>query len=305
MELQAPGKRDIALGPIGPNMHVEAAYRQALAKAVANMTKSYEHWISRRFAKALESNVDAGRLPDVAMDAAPGGSADDLLAELKRLNTYWTKYFLKFSKQVATRAIEGWYTTNAAAWGAKLNRAGFDIEMQLTPSQRLILKTKIPENVSLICSIQQNYHKDIEGIVTRSFLAGRDLYTMANEIKQRGQVSTNRAALIARDQSNKATAQMNSARQRQIGIEWAKWVHSSAGKEPRPEHQRAAKENWFYRVNIGIDFGDKFGFVLPGVAINCRCTSRSIIPALNRMPAGFDEAKLVEVAGFPGAYRMP
>lgn len=307
-ELRAPGKRDVTLGPIGANMHVEEAYKAALAKAVANMTASYEYWTAMRFVKAVEANVDAGRLPDGAEDAAPGDPrkrTKQLFDELARLNDYWSDYFDKFAKKVAKQTIESWYDTNTAAWKSKLSRAGFDIKMQVTPSQRLILQTKVPENVSLIKSIQQDYHKDIEGIVTRNFLAGRDLAPMAAQIKKRGGVSTRRAALIARDQSNKATAQMNSARQRELGINWAKWVHSSAGKEPRLEHVRAARENWYYDISKGIDFGDGFGYVLPGEAINCRCTSRSIIPALNRMPAGFDASKLVAVPGFPGAYKMP
>ncbi|MGJ8498377.1 hypothetical protein, partial [Glaesserella parasuis] len=163
----------------------------------------------------------------------------------------------------ATQAAERWYDSNVAAWRSKLGRAGFDIKMQLSPAQKLILQAKVPENVALIKSIQQDYHKDIQGIVTRNFLAGRDLAPMAEQIKARGGVSTRRAALIARDQSNKATAQMNSARQRELGIQWALWKHSSAGKEPRVEHQRAAREDWYYDVNVGIDFGDSFGQVLP------------------------------------------
>lgn len=307
-QLHAPGKRDITLGPIQPNAQVEIEYRRQLAKAVANMTASYEYWTARRFVTAVNANVEAGRLPDLAEDAAPGDPAKrtkQLFDELNRLREHWEDYFEAFATKVAKQAITGWYDTNAASWGSKLGRAGFDIKMQLTPSQRLILQTKVPENVSLIRSIQQDYHKDIEGIVSRNFLAGRDLAPMAEAIKKRGGVSTRRAALIARDQSNKATAQMNSARQRELGVEWARWVHSSAGKEPRPEHVRAGREGWFYRADKGIDFGDGFGYVLPGEAINCRCTGRSIIPAINRMPAGFDPAKLVAVPGFSGAYRMP
>jgi uncharacterized protein with gpF-like domain len=304
-ELQAPGKRDITLGAIGASLHVETDYRQALTKAVANMTASYEYWLAMRFTKAVDANVDAGRLPDGAQDANPGDRTKQLFGELGRLQKYWDNYFTDLAAKIAAQAVKGWYETNATAWGSKLARAGFDIKMQITPSQRLILQTKIPENVALIRSISQDYHKDIEGIVTRNFLAGRDLAPMAEAIKKRGGVSTRRAALIARDQSNKATAQMNSARQRELGIGWAKWVHSSAGKEPRPDHVLAARENWYYRIDKGIDFGDGFGYVLPGEAISCRCTSRSIIPALNRMPAGFDADKLVEVPGFPGAYKMP
>jgi uncharacterized protein with gpF-like domain len=299
MELRNPGKRDKTLAPITPNAQTRIKYERALDKAVANMQASYEWWIGARYRAALKANQGAARL---AMDAAPGGAFNDLFGELKRLKKYWTNYFDKFSKTLAEQMTESWYKDNATPWQGKLKRAGFDVPMQLTPSQKLILKTKVPENVALIKSIQEQYHGDIEGIVSRNFLKGRDLYAMAEEIKQRGKVTQNRAAFIARDQANKATSQMNDARQRELGIKYCTWQHSTAGKEPREKHVRAGREQWVFKVGNGIDFGDQFKTVLPGEAINCKCTSRSIIPALGRGDIESDE-DLEPVPGYPGAYR--
>lgn len=307
-ELRAPGKRDITLGAVQPSYQVELWYRRALEAAIARMTASYEYWTARRFKRAVAANVEAGRLPDrdaaLAQDASPFEDAQKLQGELARLQNYWDDYFTDLARKLAAQAVDKWYESNATSWRGKLKRAGFDIQMQVTPAQKLVLMSKIPENVALIRSIQQDYHKDIQGIVTRNFLAGRDLAPMAAQIKTRGDVSTRRAALIARDQSNKASAQLNATRQRELGIRWALWRHSSAGKEPRPEHQRASREDWYYDVNIGIDFGDGFGYVLPSEAINCRCTGKSIIPGLGRAPANFDPDKLEAVPGFPGAWRL-
>ena len=295
-DLRAPGKRDITLGVIGPNAATHRKYRDALQKAVANMSASYLYWIRGKYAAALEANAEAGNVPDIAQDAKPGATparaAARMLAELTRLREYWTKYFDKLAKDLAQDVADDWQRDNAQAWQGKLKRAGFDIKMQLTPSQTLILHAKVQENVALIKSIQQDYHKDIEGIVTRDFLAGRDLHSMAEKIKERGGVSTRRAALIARDQSNKATAQMNAARQRELGLNLAVWQHSSAGKEPRHEHVKAGRERWVFDTQKGIDFGDGFGYVLPGEAINCRCTSRTIIPAIGR-----EDSPIQDVAG--------
>ena len=52
----------------------------------------------------------------------------------------------------------------------------------------------------------------------------------------------------------------------------------------------------------GIDFHDGFGHVLPGVAINCRCSSRTIIPAIGRGDIEGPQ-DLDAVTGYPGAYR--
>jgi len=301
-ELRAPGKRDKRLPPILTNAQTTLQYERALRKAVANMQASYEWWIGAKYRAALAANVNAGRL--MAQDAAggPSDSAGDLFGELARLRKYWSKYFNDFAKKLAEQTTEKWYRDNSNAWEGKLRRAGFDVPMKLTPSQQLILKTKVPENVALIRSIHEDYHKDVEGIVSRNFLKGRDLHSMAEEIAKRGKVTQNRAAFIAHDQANKATAQMNAARQRELGIKFCGWKHSSAGKEPRATHVRAGREQWVYIAGQGIDFGDQFGEVLPGEAINCRCTSYSIIPAIGR--GDLESMDDVEpVPGFPGAYR--
>jgi hypothetical protein len=307
-ELRAPGRDDIELPPVAPNYAAEAEYQRAISRAVASMVASYNWWISSAYDRALDANVDAGKLPDLANDAAPKKTASaaqgDLFGELARLDRYWSKYFNEFAKKVADRAIDDFYKANTRNWQGRLRTAGFDIKLELTPSQRLIYDVKVRENVALIRSIHSDFHKSIQGIVSRNYLGGRDLHTMAQQIKAAGGVSTNRAALIAKDQSNKACAQMNAARQRELGIKWARWRHSSAGKEPRPDHVRAGREDWIFDASRGIDFGDRFGFVCPGEAINCRCTCLSIIPALGRGPKGFDEAKLVAVPGFPGAYKL-
>lgn len=301
--LRAPGKKDVTLAPIAPNAQSRLKYQRALDKAVANMQASYEWWIGARYRRALAANQAAGRIAEIAMDAStPGAGANDLFGELARLRKYWTKYFNDFAQKLATQALETWYRDNSNMWEGRLRRAGFDVPMQLTPSQRLILKAKIPENVALIKSIHEDYHKNVEGIVSRNFLRGRDLAAMSEEIRKAGNVSRNRAAFISLDQANKATAQMNDARQRELGIQYCVWQHSSAGKEPREKHVRAGREQWVFKVGTGIDFGDQFGEVLPGEAINCRCTSRSIIPALGRGDIESDE-DLEPVPGYPGAYR--
>lgn len=304
-ELRAPGKKPITLGAVVPNAQTEASYRKALGKAIANMNASYEYWVHAKYRAALGANEAAGRLPDpeMAQDAkGPSGQADDLFSELARLRKHWEAHFADLAKKLAEQMAWQWYRDNEISWGGKLKRAGFDIKLQLTESQKLILKAKVPENVALIRSIQQDYHKDIEGIVSRSFIKGRDLATMADEIKERGGVTTRRAALIARDQANKATAQMNSARQKDLGLVWGVWIHSSAGKEPRHSHVKAGREQWVFNTQEGVDFGDGFGHVLPGEAINCKCSVRTIIPALGRGDIE-SEDDLEHVTGFPGAYK--
>lgn len=273
------------------------------------MTRSYQYWLSSRYREALTENLDAGLLPDKGMagDAGPKWSRNRLFKELDRLQKHWENYFADLASRLAGKTVDALYKANKTAWQGNLRKAGFDIAMQLTKPQELILDTSVRENVSLIKSIPQQFHTAVEGVVSRGFVAGRDLNAIASELVKHEGITTRRAALIARDQSNKLTAQMNSARQGQLGLKWAVWKHSSAGKEPRPNHVRASREEWIYDTQVGIDFGDGFGFVLPGGAISCRCGCRTLIPSLGRGLANgrnFDPDKLVAVPGFPGAYKM-
>lgn len=290
-----------------PTPATASDYKQALEREVRLMVRSYTWWLSDRYRTALEANADAGRVPDLAEDAAPKSAQNKLLSELERLRKHWEKHFDGVALRLARKWAGATYRDNANQWKAQMRRAGFTVDMKLTPAQAATLDMAVAENVSLIKSIPSQFATDVQGIVSRSFLAGRDLATMADALRKRGGITVERAALISRDQSNKLTAVMNSARQRELGLHWAIWKHSSAGKEPRPNHVKAGREEWIFDTQVGIDFGDKFGQVLPGVAINCRCGSRSIIPAIGRTLASgkvFDPDKLEPVPGFPGAYRM-
>lgn len=305
-EIRAPGKRHIVLGTVQPNGQTTALYVKRLTAAVEAMRRSYERVIERRYKAALKANEAAGRVM-AAFDAAGGSKATetsgDLFAEMRRLQSFWSDYFEDFANKAANPMMRDMQADNSRGWTGVMKQAGFDIKLNLTPSQTLILKAKTRENVALIKSIGQQYHTDIEGDVMRAFVAGRDLDALSKMLKARGKVTTERAAFIARDQANKATAAFNAARQRELGLKWASWIHSSAGKEPRPEHVRAGREHWYFNTQEGIDFGDKFGHVVPGEAIKCRCTSRTVILAFSTHP-DFDESKLEPVPGFPGAYRM-
>lgn len=302
--LTNPTRRQKTVAEVRPALAAEQQYQRALQTAVRAMAKSVEYWAAAKYRAALEANQAAETIPDpeaaMADDATPFESQRALYAELEALRKRWARYFEGKAKQWATSVIDAAYTANKVAWQQRAKKEGFDIPMQLSDAQRTIMDVKLQDNVALIRSIPAQYFERIGGSVSRGFLAGRDLEAIASDLRKTGQTTVNRAALIAKDQSNKLTAQMNSARQRELGISYAYWKHSTVEKDPRPNHLKASREGWIFDTQVGIDFGDAFGTVLPGVAINCRCGSRSIIPAIDE-DLGPDD--LVPVPGFPGAFK--
>lgn len=302
--LTNPTRKQKQLAVIWPAATAEQKYLRALTVAVKAMVKSVDYWTLAKYGKALEANQAAATIADPAaaraQDASPFADQRELYRELTNLRKRWERHFAKMARKLAVDVVEAAYKANKAAWQGQVRREGFDIPMQLTAAQRTIMDVKVQDNVALIRSIPEQYFERIVGDVSRGFLAGRDLETVAAALRKTGESATKRAALIARDQSNKLTAQMNSARQRELSIRYAYWKHSSVKKDPRPNHLRASREKWIYDTQVGIDFGDQFGFSLPGTPISCRCGSRSIIPAIDE-DLGPDD--LVAVPGFPGAFR--
>ncbi len=187
------------------------------------------------------------------------GRFDDLAADLAR-------YFATQTAQRSTAALQ-----------AMLKKGGMTVRFRMSRPVNDIVSAQIGENVALIRSIAQEHLAAVEGHVMRSVQVGRDLGTLAAALGHQFGVTKRRAALIARDQSNKATANIVRARQLELGITEAVWVHSHSGKEPRQTHVQAGRDR--VRYNVAEGWWDKAEgrFVHPGELVNCRCVSRSIV----------------------------
>lgn len=144
----------------------------------------------------------------------------------------------------------------------------------MTPEMQNILDLTIEENVNLIKSIPQKYFTQVKSIVYEGIARGGDLHYMTNELVKQTGITQRRAALIARDQNNKATTQMATARYKSVGIEEGVWSHSGGGSKPRPKHVAANGKR--FKLSKGLPIGDKGEYVPPGMLINCKCTFRPL-----------------------------
>jgi SPP1 gp7 family putative phage head morphogenesis protein len=115
----------------------------------------------------------------------------------------------------------------------------------------------------------------------RSVQTGRDLGQLTKDLQEQFGVTKRRAALIARDRNNKATASMTRVRQVQVGITEAIWVHSGGGKHPRPTHVKAGRDKQRYQVSEGWLDPAVGRNIFPGELVNCRCVSKPLITGLS------------------------
>lgn len=254
------------LPPIHPNVGVEAEFRKKLRAKIDQMHKSVMFWI----AQAYKANA-----PEIAQDELPAATLRRVIRELARR---WQSEFNDMAPKLAEYYAQSANLRTAKALERILRDGGILIDLKLTREVRDILRAAITENVGLIKSIPQQYFTQIEGHVMRSVQKGGDLATLTKTLQQQYGVTRRRAAFIARDQNNKATAVITRARQLELGIEQAIWSHSGGGKEPRPTH--VANSGKKYDVKKGWYDPHEKKYIHPGELINCRCVSRSVVPGL-------------------------
>ena len=94
----------------------------------------------------------------------------------------------------------------------------------------------VAQNVSLIKTIPQRFFSEVEQKVMHGISYGRRPEDIAKDIQERYKISEYNARRIAKDQSNKFFGQLNSIRQKSMGVD--KFVWRTAGDERvREEHE--------------------------------------------------------------------
>lgn len=212
---------------------------------------------------------------EVAYDAPSPTKA--LQIALARWGTQTIKRFDLMAQKIADDfATRNQHATQTSML-ATLKKAGFTVKFKPTRESVEAFRVVAAENVGLIKSIPRKYHTDVEQKVWDAVRGGGDLHKLSEGLRKAHKVTTNRAALIARDQNAKAKAVMERVRQMELGFKRGFWMHSSAGKEPRRLHVKWGRENKQYALAQGMWDSDEGEYVHPGQLINCRCTMRVVI----------------------------
>jgi SPP1 gp7 family putative phage head morphogenesis protein len=262
-------RRIRTLPAIHPNSGVHHWYEQQLSQQIqaAYLDLSLE----------LSIAWNEERPKGLAQDASPTRKVQ---AVLDAWGKRWVEKFDKMSDRVAKSFTARNFRATDASMMAALKNAGFTVKFRPTLRSLEAYRSTVAENVGLIKSIPQQYLNDVQSAVWSSVRAGADMATLSKELHKRYSVTMERAALIARDQNAKAKAVIEGARRQQIGITQAIWQHSSAGREPRPTH--VAMNGKLFDIAKGMYDPDPRvrDYVWPGTLINCRCTSRGVVPGL-------------------------
>jgi len=254
------------LRPVNPNAGIAAEYQRRVLRLLNEMHASVLYWVR------AANNQNPSLL---AQDETP---AAFLRRTMKKLQDRWFGRFDDLSENLGKWFAQSVDRRSTDALKKILRDGGFTVEFKVSPFVRDVVTATRGESVGLIKSIPQRYLQAVEGAVMRAVMRGGDLGPLAKELQHTYGVTKKRAALIARDQNNKATAAITRARQIEAGIKEAQWMHSSAGKVPRPSHLKAGRDKVRYDVKKGWFDPDEGRNIYPGELINCRCRAKPIIP---------------------------
>lgn len=265
-DLVSPTGREILVPATHANRGVQAAYRKRLDRLVDEMQRSIVYWIKATY---------RANTPELAQDESPAAALSKMMRNLAR---QWQRKFDQASRPVATRFADDSMSAADISLRDALRQKGFSVQFGMTRAANDVFQATVAENVGLIKSIASEHLQEVQGLVMRSVTQGRDLSDLSKDLEKRYAVTKRRAALIARDQNNKATATITRVRQQGLGIKQAKWMHSRGGKKPRQSHVEANGQ--LYDVDKGMYIDG--AWIRPGELINCRCVAQSVIP-------GFEE----------------
>lgn len=258
------------LKPIRPAAPIRIKYERRLISMIDEMHAS----IMRHLLAEYRRNP-----PETVIQARDETPVSAIQAALDKLGRRWLRQFDELAESLAghfSRAVRDRCDRSLAA---SLRAGGMSVRFKMTRAMRDAFDGTRAENVSLIRSIPERHLAQVETLVMQSVSQGRDLAQLTRGLVRIKGVTRRRAEFIARDQNNKATATMRSVRERELGITEGVWLHSGGGRHPRAAHKSFSGKR--FKLAEGHDFGDGFGKVLPGQAINCRCTWRAIVPGFD------------------------
>lgn len=261
-------RKPVTVRAIHASAAVHAWYFDELDKLITQMQAQVTRYVLAAYGQVepVEIAQDAPRNPSLLLRAA-----------LRKWGGLWVSKFDKLSLDLGKKFATKSFGITQTQMRAALKDAGFTVKFTPTPESAAAYQAVVAEQVNLIKSIPQQYLKDVESKVWNSVMKGSDMHALSVDLRKTYGITRDRAAIITRDQNNKAKAIIERARRQELDITHAIWQHSAGGKVPRSTH--VAMSGKAYLIAQGMYDSAEGKYVLPGELINCRCSSKAVITA--------------------------
>lgn len=265
--------RDRKAQPIKPAKAAEVWYRKQLLAVVAQLKEAaISAFSDSKFADEItpEEQIILNRKLSTATDRMRAINIDQLAMQISR--SFVSRGF-RINEKRASDEYQSIFGVDVARLAA-----GDTISQQVEVS--------LVENVNLIKSIQNDFINDIGKHIRDRLYAGERSTGLIQLIHERGDVTINRAKFIARDQTAKLNADLNEARNKDLGIDLYIWGGTGDARE-RDSH--SVMNGMLCKYSDPTVYSDDMGKTWkkrkriggvelhPGKDYQCRCVSRPYI----------------------------
>lgn len=240
-----------------------------------------------RKAKDLVDVELVPQLEAILRDINPHTTTDSLVTDSERLEYTIERIKMSFGRAVSAEDFAaivrraGWRTVDVNRLKTKAQlKVLFGVDVIANePGLEQALRVFTRENVGLIKSVSDRYFTEIESSVIRNARAGIRADLLARDVGERFGVAQSRAALIARDQTNKLSGDLTKTRQTALGISEYIW-RTAKDDLVRPGHAVLEGQvcSWKDPPIVDAKSGRR---AHPGGDIQCRCTAEPVLPGVN------------------------
>lgn len=170
--------------------------------------------------------------------------------------------FLKIFRKEKAMAVPSGYPSYTAK--------DFEERLKVLPEQSVQM-TK--DYLSLV---QFNETSEFSRLV---FGSDRDLHSIAQAVTARYKLEKKQTAAVSLFFANVASTRKKQSRMRDLGISECIWVATTCGlRKGDPNASHALLSGQKFNADLGLRTEE--GYLLPGVAIECTCIAKSIIPGI-------------------------
>lgn len=252
------------LRAVKPNAGIRAKYRKQLRRLVKEMEASAIWWVRAAYRRDEEA---------IAQDAGPAGRMGRLV---NRLFRYWLRRFQSRAEKIARDFVNSTEEKARSSYREAFKAAGYTVKMKPGRVTNNVVAALIQENVNLIVGVPRKFFGDLQGVVQRAIINGRDVGYLVEEIQARSGKTLRQADNIARDQANKALQAINRVESESLGIKVGIWVHRPGRYYVRHTHK--AMNGKPFLLSEGMYDSEVRRNVMPGELAFCQCTFRNFVP---------------------------
>lgn len=256
-------KKQTFFGRMYPNAGYQVKYRRELRR----MIKAMRQDTLRELAVLYNEKT---------LDAPP-----TLRAIMAALRKKWYVVFEKRARQMAKWLADTVQKRTQQDVAKQLKELGLAFKPDYTDKQKSVIREIVKQNVALIKTIPRDFLGDVQEIVGDAMERGGDRAAIKEAIedkidKEAVKDTERRAALISRDQVQKATQEFARENAKAYGATKAEWIHIPGEKSSRITHMHMDGKE--FNIDEGLYDEAVQRKVKPGELPYCMCSQRFIFP---------------------------